>query len=149
MIDLIERSASVKTPFHHMAFVVAEGARGGGHLFGHRGASAAFSGLMRRTIRERRAFAEGEAARGTFSPLRFASWLKALDHDREADRGVEVAFRDVEAEPFRDEREADHEKERKAEDHHRRVAVHERGERTTRDDHDDHRDDDGATMTPS
>ena len=69
--------------------------------------------------------------------------VEGFDEDRERDRGIEVALRDVKTEAFGQEGEADHQKEGETQDDHGRVIVHECREGTASRHHDDHRDHDG------
>ena len=47
--------------------------------------------------------------------------VQHLNQHREADGGVKIAFRDVQAKAFDDQRKADHHQEAKAQDHHCRM----------------------------
>ncbi len=51
--------------------------------------------------------------------------VKQLNDDREANRCVQVAFRNMETETFRDQAQADHQQEAQTEHHHRRMLVDE------------------------
>ena len=92
---------------------------------------------VRRALAERHAV---EVSRG----IARGKLVEEFDEDREGDRSVEIALRNVEAEPLGDEAAADHQQEREAEHHHRRMTVDKVRERTARGNHHDHGDHDGT-----
>ncbi|ENN86158.1 hypothetical protein RHSP_33312 [Rhizobium freirei PRF 81] len=69
--------------------------------------------------------------------------VQRLDDDREADGGIEIALRHMEAEAFDDERETDHHQEAEAEDDHGRMFRNEGHQRLRQEQHDADREDHG------
>jgi hypothetical protein len=89
----------------------------------------------------------GAAAAASLTPAR-RELVQNLDADREADRGVNVAPRDMKAGAVGDQRHADQQQEAECEHLHGRMPLHESGERPRCGEHDAHRDDDGGGHHP-
>jgi len=72
----------------------------------------------------RRAFAH-RATRLMLDEVTTCNLVKQLDQDREANRGVQIAFRNMQTETFSYQAQANHQQEAQTEHHDGRVGVHE------------------------
>jgi hypothetical protein len=125
MIERIERCDRLSTP---LTMSRSAGSKGSGAVSN---AAAAPPGVGGALAQRHARLLAGELAPGQL--------VQRLDQHREADRSVQVALRDMEADAFGDQAQADHQQEAQAQHDHGRVRVHETGQRLRGEQHHPHR----------